>query len=125
MDPKMLQRQDAILSSMTKEERKRPDLLNASRRRRIAAGSGTSVQDVNKLLKSFEQMRGMMKKLKKMMGGGMMKQMMKMAGGAGGIPSMDDIQGQMGNMNMGGGNLGQNPFQNMRGGDKSKRKKKK
>ena len=57
----------AIISSMTRMERRNPDILNASRRRRIAAGSGTTVQDVNLLLKQFEQTRQMMKQV---MGGG-------------------------------------------------------
>lgn len=57
---------EAILSSMTFEERTDPKLLNASRRRRIAAGSGTSVREVNDLLKQFEQMKKMMKTMSKM-----------------------------------------------------------
>ena len=57
----------AIIQSMTKMERRNPDILNASRRRRIAAGSGTTVQEVNLLLKQYEQARQMMKT---MMGGG-------------------------------------------------------
>ncbi len=52
---------DAIISSMTKQERRNPDLLNASRKRRIAAGSGTSVQDINILLKQFRELAKMMK----------------------------------------------------------------
>lgn len=59
IDPKRMARMRAILSSMTREERHRPELIRGSRRRRIAAGSGTSVQDVNMLLKQFEQMREM------------------------------------------------------------------
>ncbi len=57
----------AIIQSMTRMERRNPDILNASRRRRIAAGSGTTVQDVNLLLKQYEQARQMMKQV---MGGG-------------------------------------------------------
>ena len=53
----------AIIQSMTRMERRNPDILNASRRRRIAAGSGTTVQDVNLLLKQFEQTRTMMKQV--------------------------------------------------------------
>ena len=56
---------EAIISSMTERERRRPKLLNASRRKRIAAGSGTTVQDVNRLMKNYEQMRKMMKKMGK------------------------------------------------------------
>jgi signal recognition particle subunit SRP54 len=66
MDGKMLSYQEAIILSMTAKERKNPDLLNASRRKRIAAGSGRSVQEVNKLMKQFMQIRDMMKKMGKM-----------------------------------------------------------
>lgn len=66
IDDKMIARQEAIILSMTPDERRNPKLLNASRRRRIAAGSGTSVQDVNRLLKQHQQMAGMMKKVGKM-----------------------------------------------------------
>ena len=54
---------EAIITSMTKEERERPSIINPSRKRRIAAGSGTRVEDVNRLLKQFEQMQKMMKQL--------------------------------------------------------------
>ena len=74
VDESVLKRQEAIISSMTKQERKRPEIIKASRRRRIAAGSGTTVQDVNKLLKQFEDMRGMMKKVQKLGKKGMMRQ---------------------------------------------------
>ncbi len=73
MDDKVLKRQEAIISSMTKQERKKPAVLNASRRKRIAAGSGTTVQEVNRVLKMHKQMAGMMKKMSKKGG---MKQMM-------------------------------------------------
>lgn len=63
MDEKAFVRMDAILSSMTKHERARPVVINGSRRRRIARGSGTSVQEVNQLLKQFNMMQGMMKRL--------------------------------------------------------------
>jgi len=56
-------RVEAIISSMTERERTRPKLLDASRRRRIARGSGTTVQDVNRLMKNYEQMRKMMKRM--------------------------------------------------------------
>jgi signal recognition particle subunit SRP54 len=59
---------EAIICSMTREERSKPNLINGSRRRRIAAGSGTRVQDVNQLLNQFEQIRGMMKRFGKMKG---------------------------------------------------------
>ena len=79
MDDNMIKRQEAIISSMTKKERAKPALLNASRRKRIAAGAGVSVQDVNKLLKMHRQMADMMKKI----GKGGMKGMMNALGGAG------------------------------------------
>jgi len=66
IDDKDINRVEAIICSMTRQERHRPDVLNASRRRRIASGSGTQVADVNRLVKQFEQTRGMMKQ----MGGG-------------------------------------------------------
>ena len=61
IDENQMQRTEAIILSMTMEERTKPELINGSRRKRIAAGSGTSVQDVNKLLNQFDQMRKMMK----------------------------------------------------------------
>ena len=64
---KAQKKNEAIILSMTRMERRNPDILNASRRRRIAAGSGTTVQDVNLLVKQFEQARDLMKN---MMGGG-------------------------------------------------------
>ena len=66
IDDKMIARQEAIILSMTFKERRKPKVLNGSRRRRIAAGSGTTVQDVNRLLKQFKQMSTMMKKAGKM-----------------------------------------------------------
>jgi signal recognition particle subunit SRP54 len=72
VDDKMLARQEAIILSMTRAERREPRLLNASRRRRIASGSGTTVQDVNRLIKQFEQAAMMMKQAAKMGGRGLM-----------------------------------------------------
>jgi signal recognition particle subunit SRP54 len=66
VDDGMVGRQLAILSSMTPKERRNPQVLHASRKKRIAAGSGTQVQDVNKLLKQYQQMQTMMKRVKKM-----------------------------------------------------------
>ncbi len=63
LDTKELVKVEAIINSMTKEERRKPNILNASRKRRIARGSGTTVQDINKLLKSYEQARKMMRQL--------------------------------------------------------------
>jgi signal recognition particle subunit SRP54 len=62
----MIGRQLAIMSSMTPKERRNPQVLHASRKRRIAMGSGTSVQEINKLLKQYKQMQTMMKRVKKM-----------------------------------------------------------
>ena len=61
IDPKATARMEAIITSMTGKERRKPDILNASRKKRIAAGSGPSVQDVNRLLKQFEQSRQLMR----------------------------------------------------------------
>jgi signal recognition particle subunit SRP54 len=72
VDEKQLKRIEAIVLSMTNQERERPDILNARRRKRIARGSGTSVSEVNDLLQRFGQMRKMMKnmgKLKKLFAG--------------------------------------------------------
>lgn len=80
---------DAIINSMTPMERRNPDILNGSRKRRITMGSGTDIQDLNRLLKQHKQMAKMMKKMK---GGGMAKMMRGMGGmlggGAGGLPPM-------------------------------------
>ena len=62
IDEKALGRTEAIIKSMTMAEREKPEIINASRKKRIAAGSGTRVEDVNRLLKSFDQMKDMMKK---------------------------------------------------------------
>jgi len=69
LDDRIVPRQLAIISSMTKKERAKPALMNASRKRRVASGSGTEVQDVNKLLKMHRQMSDMMKKLGRQKGG--------------------------------------------------------
>ncbi len=86
LDEKAMKRQEAIISSMTAKERSKPAVLNASRRRRIATGSGTSVQEVNKILKMHKQMAGMMKTMAKKGG---MRAMMKTMGAAGMAP--DDL----------------------------------
>jgi signal recognition particle subunit SRP54 len=70
VDEKEFVRIDAIISSMTAAERRDHDLLNGSRRKRIAIGSGTTVADVNRLVKQFLEMRKMMKMMKGGMGGG-------------------------------------------------------
>ncbi len=73
IDDKMIGRQEAIILSMTPAERKNPDLIKASRKKRIAAGCGMNVQDVNKLLKQYQQMADMMKKVGKMGQKGLMR----------------------------------------------------
>ncbi len=73
IDKKILKRQAAIISSMTMKERRLPDLIKASRKKRIAAGSGTTVQDVNKLLKQFDDMTTVMKRMSKMGQKGLMR----------------------------------------------------
>jgi len=84
-------RKQGIIHSMTPQERQKPELIKATRKRRIAAGAGVQVQDVNRMLKEFEQMQDMMKK---MSGGGLMKMMKRMGamkgmmGGGGGFPGM-------------------------------------
>jgi len=75
---KELRRTEAIINSMTRHERRRPELIKGSRKRRIAAGSGTQIQDVNRLLKQFTQMQKMMKKMSK---GGMARAMRGFKGG--------------------------------------------
>jgi signal recognition particle subunit SRP54 len=85
-----VRRMEGIICSMTALERRKPDLIKATRKRRIAAGAGVQVQEVNRMLNQFEQMRDMMKK---MSGGGMMKMMKRMGamkgmGGPGGMGGM-------------------------------------
>ncbi len=72
-----VRRMEGIICSMTPQERRKPELLKATRKRRIAGGAGVQVQEVNRLLNQFEQMRDVMKKMK---GGGMMKMMKRMGG---------------------------------------------
>ena len=79
-----VRRMEGIICSMTPLERRKPELIKASRKRRIATGAGVQVQEVNRLLNQFTQMQGMMKKMK---GGGLMK-MMKRMGGMPGMPGM-------------------------------------
>ncbi|WP_213979898.1 signal recognition particle protein [Sphingomonas sp. dw_22] len=105
MDEKILLRMDAMITSMTPKERAKPELLNAKRKIRVAKGSGTTVQDVNKLLKMHQEMQTAMKRLKKMGG---LKGMLGMlgkggpGGGMGGIgnalggPEMGEMMGKMG-----------------------------
>ncbi len=85
MDDGVFKRQGAIISSMTKAERRNPKLLNASRKKRVAKGSGTDVSEINKLLKMHRQMADLMKQMGKQKGGGMMG---KLFGGGGGMPEL-------------------------------------
>lgn len=81
---KDIKRKEGIICSMTPKERRKPELIKATRKRRIAAGAGVHVQEVNRLLKEFEQMQAVMKKMK---GGGLMKMMKKLGGMKGmGLP---------------------------------------
>lgn len=80
-----IRRKEGIISSMTKLERRKPEIIKATRKKRIAVGAGVQVQEVNRLLNEFEQMQQMMKKMK---GGGMMKLMKRLGGGKGGMPRM-------------------------------------
>jgi signal recognition particle subunit SRP54 len=73
LDKTILKRQAAIIGSMTREERRKPDIIKASRKKRIAAGSGTTVQEVNKLLKQFDDMSEMMKRMNKLGQKGLMR----------------------------------------------------
>lgn len=88
VDPKDLERTKAIVYSMTKQERENPNLLNPSRRRRIAAGSGRPIQEVNRMIKQFKQMQVMMKKMSN--------------GNLGGLENMfgNGIQGKLAKMSM-------------------------
>ncbi|PWG03622.1 signal recognition particle protein [Sphingosinicella humi] len=86
-DDKTLQRLDAIIGSMTPKERSKPELMNAKRKIRVAKGSGTTVQDVNRLLKMHQEMATAMKKIKKMGGLGKLGALLG-GGGAGGLGGM-------------------------------------
>jgi signal recognition particle subunit SRP54 len=86
-DDKILKQQIALIQSMTKKERANPQILQASRKKRIAAGAGMEVSDLNKLMKMHRQMGDMMKKMGKMGKGGMLKQAMKGMFGKGGMPA--------------------------------------
>jgi signal recognition particle subunit SRP54 len=127
IDDSIFKRQQAIISSMTRKERKVPKLLNAKRKQRVASGSGTSVQEINKLLKMHQQMGGMMKKMSQqkggmmgamsgLMGGGGMGGLGKMLGGPGGpggmggmpdLSKMDprELEQMARQMGMGGGGM--------------------
>jgi signal recognition particle subunit SRP54 len=86
---KDIKRKEGIICAMTPQERRKPEIIKATRKRRIAAGAGVHVQEVNRLLKEFEQMQDMMKKMK---GGGLMKMMKKLGGMKGmGMPKLPGL----------------------------------
>ena len=85
MDDKVLVHMDAIISSMTPKERERPELLNAKRKRRVAAGSGTEVQEINRLLKMHQEMGRAMKQIRKMGGMKGLGALFGKGGGLGGL----------------------------------------
>ena len=85
VDDRQTVRMVAIINSMTPKERQFPDVIRGSRKRRIAQGSGTTIQDVNRLLKQFGQMQKMMKKFGKGGMAKMMKQLGRLPGGMGGM----------------------------------------
>jgi len=94
IDEKQIGRTEAVLSSMTKQERKSPKIIDGRRRLRISKGSGTSLQQVNQVLKQYDQMKLMMTQMGKM--GGKMKQLQKLAGakgGKGGFPGFPGMPG--------------------------------
>jgi signal recognition particle subunit SRP54 len=90
-DDRTIRRQIALINSMTKKERARPELLQASRKRRIATGSGLDVAELNKLLKMHRQMADTMKKLGNMKGGMMKQALGAMQGKFGGLPGKDEM----------------------------------
>jgi signal recognition particle subunit SRP54 len=105
LDEKVLKRQMAIIDSMTPQERRHPDVLKASRKRRIAAGSGTKPEDINRLLKMHRTMADVMKS----MGGGKrgpmagLANMLGLGGTGGGMPSAEDMAKLASKMPGGGG----------------------
>jgi signal recognition particle subunit SRP54 len=89
LDDRMLARQQAILSSMTPKERRDPRIINASRKRRIAAGAGVGVPEINKILKQFQEMNSMMKKVRKLSKSG------RLPGGMSGMPGAGDMSADL------------------------------
>ena len=125
LDDKIVDRQMAIISSMTKKERRSPSILNASRRKRIAAGAGVEVSDVNKLMTQYEQTAKLMKHMTGGKGGlkmpkGLGKMMSKMGGGM----DMSALEGMSGFGGMGGHSPGRENNGPV-GGRKDRKKKKK
>ena len=93
IDDKAMARQEAIILSMTPAERENPSLLNSSRKKRIAAGSGTAVVDVNRLLKQYESLQQMMKQLNGKNMKKLQKKMGRFGGMGGGFPGMSGFGG--------------------------------
>ncbi len=93
VDNKVLVHLDAIIGSMTPKERKRPELLNAKRKIRVAKGAGRTVQEVNKLLKMHQDMASAMKKIRKMGGLGKLGALFGGGGGLGGMGGMPGLPG--------------------------------
>jgi signal recognition particle subunit SRP54 len=106
---KALVHMEAMLSSMTAKERAKPELINAKRKIRIAKGSGTTVQEINKLLKMHQEMSNAMKRLKKMGGLGKLAAMFGGGGGLGGLGGLGGAGGAGGIPGLGGGGSGALP----------------
>jgi signal recognition particle subunit SRP54 len=102
-DDKTLVHLDAIITSMTPKERSRPELLNAKRKIRVAKGSGTTVQEVNRLLKMHQEMANAMKKIRKMGGLGKLGALFGGGGGGGAGGGLGGMLGGMGGMGGGAG----------------------
>ena len=112
LDDNIFKKQQAIISSMTRQERRTPKLLNASRKKRIAAGSGTSVQEINQLIKMHRQMADMMKSMSGKKGKGMMGKMAAAMGMGGGMPGLPGGMGGLpGGLPGGGMSGGMDPQQ--------------
>ncbi len=105
MDDRVLLHMDAIIGSMTPKERAKPELLNAKRKIRVAKGSGTQVQDVNKVIKMHQEMARAMKQIRKMGGLKGLAAMFGKGGLGGAMPGLDQQMGGMGGMGGGGPKL--------------------
>jgi signal recognition particle subunit SRP54 len=125
---KALVHMEAMLSSMTAKERAKPEIINAKRKIRVAKGSGTTVQEINKLLKMHQEMSTAMKRLKKMGGLGKLAAMFGGGGGPGGLGGLGGASGTGGLPGFGGGGagalpgLGGSPFNLPPGFDKFSKK---
>jgi signal recognition particle subunit SRP54 len=126
-DSKALVHMEAMLSSMTAKERTRPELINAKRKIRIAKGSGTTVQEINKLLKMHQEMSTAMKRLRKMGGLGKLASMFSKGGLEGALGGLAPGATPAGSLpGLGGGGLpglgGSSPFNLPQGFDKFSKK---